>query len=96
MLALLESENDRIASFLLVLGDLLEEGIDDRDGEHDTRARANGSHEVGKDAESTDADTAEESGCVDVATNVLDHGFLAQAIDDHLLVHQVADDVARC
>ena len=32
---------------------------------------------------------------MDVAADVLDHGFLAETVDDHLLVHQVADDVAR-
>lgn len=33
---------------------------------------------------------------MDVTTNVLDHGFLAKAIDDHLLVHEVGDNITRC
>ena len=89
------SEDDGFACFLLVLGDLLEEGVDDGDGEHDTRAGANSTHEVRKDAKGTDADSTEASSGVDITTNVLDHSFLAKAVDDHLLVHQVADNVAR-
>lgn len=33
---------------------------------------------------------------MDVPTEVLDHGFLAKAVDGHLLVHEVGDNVAWC
>lgn len=90
------SEYDRFCSFLLILGNLLEERVDNGDGKHDTGTATNGTHEIGKDAKSTDADTAEGGGDMDVPSEVLDHGFLAKTVDGHLLVHEVLDDIARC
>jgi len=90
------SEYDRFCSFLLILGNLLEERVDNSDGKHDTGTATNGAHEVGKDAKSTDADTAEGCGDMDVPSEVLDHGFLTKTVDGHLLVHEVRDDIARC
>ena len=90
------SENHSFCGLLLVLGDLLEEGVDDGDGEHNTGTAANRTHEVREDAESTDADAAEGCRDVDVAREVLDHGLLAETLNGHVLIHEVSDNITRC
>ena len=70
---LLCSGDQVVGRLLLLLGDLLEEGVDDGDGEHDTRTATDGTHEVCKDAESADTNTTEGSSNVNVASQVLDH-----------------------
>ena len=77
----------------MLLGDLLEEGVDDGYGKHDTSAATDGAHEIGEDAKSTDANTTEGCRDVDVASQVLDHGLLTEAFDRHLLVHKILADV---
>lgn len=90
------SEDKGVRTTLFFLGNLLEVAIDDGDGKHDTCAAANGAQEVGKDAEGANAETTEGGGGEDVLANVLDHGLLAVAVtNDHVLFHQLGDDVAR-
>ena len=90
------SEYHSFSGLLLVLGDLLEEGVDDGDCEHDTGTAADGTHKVSKDAESTDADTAEGCSDMDIARQVLDHGLFAETFNGHVLIHEVSDNITRC
>ena len=90
------SENHTFRLLLLVLGDLLEEGVDDGDCEHDTGTTANGTHKVSKDAEGTDADTTEGSSDMDVSRQVLDHGLLAKTLNGHVLIHEVSNYISGC
>ena len=87
------SEDDRVAALLLLLGDLLEVLVDDGHSQEDTRARANGAHEVGEDAEGADADSTEGSCGVDVTGELLDHRLLSPALNHQVLVHQLLHDV---
>ena len=80
---------------LLLFSHLLEEAIDDGDSKHDTSAATDGSHEVGEDAKSAQADTTESGSNVDVTRQILNHRLLAEVVNSHVLVHQVLDDVTR-
>ena len=90
------SEDESIRSLLLLFGNLLEEGEDNGDGKHDTSTGSNGSHEVSKDAKSSNADSSESSGDVDVASQVPDHGFLTHSFDGHVVLQEVGNDVSWC
>ena len=87
------SENESVSSLLLFFGYLLEEGEDDGDSEHDTSTRSDGSHEVSKDAKSTNADSSKGSSDVDVASKVSNHGLLAHSLNRHVVLQEVGDNI---
>ncbi len=89
------SEDKSFGRLFLLLGNLLEERVDDCHSEHNTGTTSDGTHEICKDTKGTNADTTERGSNVDVAGQVLDHSLFAEVVDGHLLVHQVLDDISR-
>jgi len=79
---------------LFLLGDLLEVLVDNSDSEENTSSRSDGSHEVGEDAESTNADSTEGGSGVNVFGKLLDHGGFSPSLDHEFLVHELAHDIA--
>jgi len=88
------SEDESVSTLLLFLGNLLEVLVDNSDSEHDTGAGADGAHEVSEDAESSNAHSTEGGSRGDVAGEVSDHGLFTKAFDNHVLLHQLAHDIA--
>jgi len=70
----------------LLLGKDLKVLVDGGHREEDTRARPNGSHEVGKHGERANAETSERGGNGDVAVELLLEGGLTVTPDDELLL----------
>mgnify|MGYP006104693471 CR=1 len=78
---------------MLLFGDLLEVLVDDSNGEEDTCSRSDGAHEVGEDAESTNADSTEGGSSVNVPGKFLDHGLFSPAFDHEFLIHELLHDI---
>jgi len=95
MITVLALEEETVATTLfgLFLGEGLEGGVDGGDGEEDTGTRADGTHKVSSDGESTDAETTEGGGGGDVAVEVGDGGFVTVTFDHHVLVLELFGDV---
>ena len=90
------SEDESVSASLLLLGDLLEVLVNDSDSEHDSGSGTNCAHEVGKDAESSNAHTSKGGSNSDVSAKVADHRlFTVTSLDDHILVHQLTHNIAR-
>ena len=81
---------------MLLFCDLFEVGVDDSHSKQDSGTAADRAHEVSEDAESANADTTESCSGNDVPAEVLDHSLFAVAItDDHVLLHQLGDNITR-
>jgi len=89
------SEDEGVGTSLFLLGNLLEVLIDDCHCEEDTCARTDGSHEVGEDGESSNADSTEGGSGRNVAVEVLDHRVLSHTFDDEFLVDELSSNVSR-
>lgn len=88
------SEDDSVSSLLFLLRDLFKVLINNGYSEQNTCARSDSSHEVGKDAKSTNANSTEGGSGVDVLGELFDHRRFPPAFDHELLVHKLAHDVA--
>jgi hypothetical protein len=69
--------------------------INNADSHEDTRARANGAHEVRKDRQETNTETTKGCGSRNVAIKLLQHRILTMAADYHLLIFELLSDIAR-
>jgi hypothetical protein len=63
--------------------------VNDGDSQEDTGSRSNGSHEISKDAKSSNADTTESGSSVDVASELVNHGLFSPSFNHEVLVHQL-------
>jgi len=79
---------------LFLFGDLLEVLVDNCYSEKDTGSRPDGSHEVGEDAKSTNADSTEGSSGVNVSGKLLDHGLFSPSLNHEFLFHKLLHDIA--
>lgn len=94
---LLFSENESVLTTLFFFGNLLEVLVNDSNSKHNTSSRTNSTHEVSKDAQSTDANTTESSSSCNVAAQIANHRFLTEAtFKHHVLIHQLASNVTGC
>jgi len=89
----LEEQRAHAAHFTLLLDEDLEVLIDDGDGEQDSRARPDGTHEVSQHRQGADAKTAERSRRRNVAIEFVDHGLFSVTSHHHLLLLQLLGDV---
>lgn len=90
----IESEDSDVFASVSLLRDLLEVLVDDCHGEHDTRAAANRTHHVRKDAQCADANATEHRRSVDVSAQVVNQRLLTQTSGDrHVLFLKLTADV---
>ena len=89
----LEEERVQATDLILLLDQYLEVLIDDGDGEEDTRSAANGAQEVGEHGERANAQASEGGRRRNVAVELVDHGLIAVAAHDHLLLLELLGDV---
>ena len=92
-MAVLEQEGSHASHFALLFDEYLKVLVDDGDGEEDTGAGADGSHEVGADGEGADAEAAEGRRRGDVPVQLVDHGHLSVAAHHHLLFAKLLGDL---
>eukprot|EP00618_Florenciella_parvula_P001379 CAMPEP_0119541236 /NCGR_PEP_ID=MMETSP1344-20130328/52833_1 /TAXON_ID=236787 /ORGANISM="Florenciella parvula, Strain CCMP2471" /LENGTH=535 /DNA_ID=CAMNT_0007585181 /DNA_START=198 /DNA_END=1803 /DNA_ORIENTATION=- len=84
-----------VAQALLLLQEHLVVLVDDGHRQKNARTRTDRTEEVGHDGERADAHAAEGRGGGDVPVEHGDHGHVAVALHDHLLVAQLLGHVAR-
>jgi len=88
------SEDARVYSLLLLLGDHLKVLVDDSYGEEDSGSRSIGSHEVSEDAETSNGETTRGSSSVNTFGKLLDHRHFSPSFNGEFLVHQLTHDIS--
>merc|ERR1711924_252754 len=84
------SENKCICSSFLFFSYLFEILIYDCDSEKDTCTRANGSHEISKDRESSNTASTESCSNWNISVELFDHRVFSHTINNQFLVNQLS------